>query len=148
LWQEANENNTSSRKYNNNHVLSRPFCLWDSDHVIPKQRQDPAKRVDSFGRCASYGTQLQQQQQENNADGISSSQQYDAKKRHHYFARKERYHEDEMTVVCSVWNDFCKEHWPELYATSFSEPDAFQVSTMGHSVNHQEANDDETGEDT
>jgi hypothetical protein len=25
--------------------------------------------------------------------------------------------------VCGIWNDFCKEHWPELYATSFAEPD-------------------------
>jgi RNase H-fold protein (predicted Holliday junction resolvase) len=153
LWQQANSSSS-----NNNHVLSRPFCLWDSDHVIPKQRQDPAKRVDAFGRCASYGThahapqhhqQHQQQQKENensNGDPTGSTlyQQHDAKRRQEYFARKERYHEDEMTVVCSVWNDFCKEHWPELYATSFSEPDALHASTMGRHAK-QNDNDDQTG---
>lgn len=149
LWHQANKSS------NNNHVLSRPFCLWDSDHVIPKQRQDPAKRVDAFGRCASYGTQKIISHVESSKDGNSSTlyQQCDTKRRQEYFARKERYHEDEMTVVCGVWNDFCKEHWPELYATSFSEPDPLHKTTMGRNVKHQNNvvaadDDDETVEDT
>jgi RNase H-fold protein (predicted Holliday junction resolvase) len=124
LWQQANEDR--------HNVLSRPFCLWDSDHVVPKQRQDPAKRVDAFGRCASYGTEKAEEEEEittdeedENADSsLPLSRRH---KRQDYFASKERYHEDEMTVVVGVWNDFCKEHWPELYSTSFAEPDERDV---------------------
>jgi RNase H-fold protein (predicted Holliday junction resolvase) len=83
-------------------LLSKPFCLWDSEHVVPKQRKDPTKHVDGFGRCASYGKTTTKAE---------------------HIASKEQYHEDELTVVVEVWNDFCKEHWPELYANSFAEPD-------------------------
>jgi hypothetical protein len=72
----------------------RPLCLWDSDHIIPKQRADPKLQVDGFGRCASYG----------NTSGEKE-----------YIASKSQYHEDENTVVVRVWEDFCKEHWPDLY---------------------------------
>jgi RNase H-fold protein (predicted Holliday junction resolvase) len=99
LWEKSNG---GSHPYD---VLARPFCLWDSSHIIPKQRKDPAKRVDEFGRCASYGKKDPKKK-----DGA-------------YFASVKRYHEDELAVVCGVWDDFCKEHWPELYTTSFAEPD-------------------------
>jgi RNase H-fold protein (predicted Holliday junction resolvase) len=146
LWQQAN--NSGRKNNNNNHVLSRPFCLWDSDHVIPKQRQDPAKRVDSFGRCASYGNHAPQKEGNEKGNSNTLHEKSDTKTRQEYFARKERYHEDEMTVVCGVWNDFCKEHWPELYATSFSEPDVFQASSMRRNVDQEDEIDDEIGKDT
>lgn len=80
-----------------NSLLSgnRPLCLWDSGHIIPKQRANPRLNVDSFGRCAQYGN---------------------ATTKNEHRASKEQYHEDELTVVQQVWNDFCKEHWPELHA--------------------------------
>lgn len=127
LWQQANSNtnnNSSDQNDTNkqrNNVLSRPFCLWDSDHVVPKQHQDPAKRVDAFGRCASYGTYNNKEEDDDSADTQEDGPQARRRQRQDYFASKERYHIDEMTVVVGVWNDFCKEHWPELYATSFSE---------------------------
>jgi len=74
---------------------SRPLCLWDSGHIIPKQKLNPRLTVDSFGRCAQYGN-------------VSTKNEYRAS--------KEQYHEDELTVVQQVWNDFCKEHWPELHS--------------------------------
>ncbi len=94
LWEKSNGGT--------NDLFSKPFCLWDSEHVVPKQRKDPTKKVDEFGRCASYGKTT---------------------KKAEHIASKEQYHEDELTVVVGVWNNFCKEHWPELYANSFAEPD-------------------------
>ena len=73
---------------------SRPLCLWDSEHIAPKQKEDPLKRVDAYGRCASYATTSLQDE---------------------YRASENQYHEDENTVVVRVWEDFCKEHWPDLY---------------------------------
>lgn len=79
---------------NSNIVSSgRPLCLWDSGHIVPKQKANPRLNVDSFGRCAQYGNTSTKQE---------------------YRASQEQYHEDELTVVQQVWNDFCKEHWPEL----------------------------------
>lgn len=95
LWDKSNGGS--------NGVLSRPFCLWDAGHIVPKQRKNPRTHVDEFGRCASYSRTTS---------------------RGEYHASREQYHEDELTVVCQVWNDFCKEHWPELYLNSLSEPDA------------------------
>jgi hypothetical protein len=114
LWEKGQGGNTG--------VLSRPFCLWDAEHVVPKQRNDPAKRVDEFGRCAQYGAEKATDSFEDSDAAIAPHAQQN------YFASKERYHEDELTMVCEVWNDFCKEHWPELYAFSFSEPDERQNS--------------------
>jgi hypothetical protein len=99
-----------------NNVLSagRPLCLWDSGHIIPNHKSNPRLQVDSFGRCAQYGNTSTKQE---------------------YRASKEQYHEDELTVVQQVWNDFCKEHWPDLHAASkekksvATKPDT--VSTYG-----------------
>lgn len=79
---------------------SLPLCLWDSGHIVPKQRANPNLTVDSFGRCAQYGNTTT---------------------KHEYRASEEQYHEDELTVVQQVWNDFCKEHWPDLYEKESSE---------------------------
>jgi hypothetical protein len=73
----------------------RPLCLWDSGHIIPKQKANPRLSVDSFGRCAQYGNTTTKQE---------------------YRASQEQYYEDELTVVQQVWGDFCKVHWPELYS--------------------------------
>jgi len=75
-------------------AVNRPLCLWDSDHIVPKQRADPKLQVDGFGRCASY---------------CKTSGETE------YIASKAQYHEDENTVVLRVWEDFCKEHWPDIY---------------------------------
>jgi len=72
LWKQSNggnnnnDNSNSSNNHNNDNnnsgvndgsggLLSRPFCLWDAGHIDLKQRTDPSRRVDVFGRCASYG---------------------------------------------------------------------------------------------
>jgi hypothetical protein len=100
LIDKSKEHNSNS---NSNNVSlaspSRPLCLWDSEHIIPKQKQDPKLQVDSFGRCASYSKTTEKQE---------------------YRASVEQYHEDENTVVVKVWEDFCREHWPELYQSSVS----------------------------
>jgi hypothetical protein len=85
-----------------NDILSsgRPLCLWDSGHIIPKQKANPRLNVDSFGRCAQYGNTSSQQE---------------------YRASKEQYYEDELTVVQEVWDDFCKAHWPDLNTNSAEE---------------------------
>ena len=87
-------------------VLSknRPLCLWDSEHIVPKQKEDPKKRVDMYGRCASYATTSEKEE---------------------YKASENQYHEDENTVVVQVWEDFCKEHWPELFSARHQEDDDF-----------------------
>eukprot|EP00934_Nitzschia_sp_Nitz4_P005085 Nitzschia sp. Nitz4//scaffold117_size69655//18167//18997//NITZ4_006018-RA/size69655-processed-gene-0.23-mRNA-1//1//CDS//3329533633//5075//frame0 len=87
----------SSQAANKNIVLSpnRPLCLWDCGHIMPKHRSNPRTNVDSFGRCARF---------------VNTSTNSE------YRASKEQYHEDELTVVQQVWNDFCKAHWPDLVA--------------------------------
>jgi len=102
-------------------LLSRPFCLWDAGHI------DLAK-VDAFGRCASYGKENESLALETTAprslsppletkpnELVSTTEQY-CKKETNYFASKEQYYEDELTVVLGVWDDFCREHWPDLYS--------------------------------
>ena len=84
---------------------NRPLCLWDSAHIIPKQRNDPQKKIDGFGRCASYGSRTLNEKRE-------------------YIASESQYHEDENTVVVRVWQDFCKEHWPDLCQESSISDDA------------------------
>jgi hypothetical protein len=94
---------------NNNNVLStsRPLCLWDSGHIIPKLREDPKLHVDTFGRCPSYGNTTDKRE---------------------YRASEEQYHEDELTVVCQVWDDFCHEHWPELHQSVEAEKEDIRAS--------------------
>ena len=84
-----------------------PFCLWDAGHINPT---DPSKKVDGFGRCASYG---KEKEAPRTKELSSTTDQYFNKEKN-YFASKEQYFEDEQTVVLGVWNDFCNEHWPEL----------------------------------
>ena len=103
LWERSNEtipddesSDASTLELQRGGLLSRPFCLWDAGHI---NLSDPAHRVDNFGRCSSYG-------KENEKAEL---------KEKNYFASKEQYYEDELTVVLGVWDDFCREHWPELY---------------------------------
>lgn len=103
----------------NNLLSGRPLCLWDSGHIIPKQKANPRLKVDSFGRCAQYGN-------------ISTKPEYRAS--------KEQYYEDELTVVQQVWDDFCKEHWPELYSNSHE--------VTPKDTNASSTNDEPTVEDT
>ena len=51
----------------------------------------------------------------------------DKSKEKNYFASKEQYYEDELTVVLGVWDDFCKEHWPELCA--MPEPESNETTS-------------------
>ncbi|VEU34543.1 unnamed protein product [Pseudo-nitzschia multistriata] len=92
-------------------ILSRPFCLWDAGHIDVKQRADPSKRVDAFGRCASYGREARE------PPVARGQERRDNENENTYFASKEQYYEDELTVVLGVWDDFCREHWPDLYET-------------------------------
>lgn len=118
----ANGNGTINGATIKNHdrggFLSRPFCLWDAGHIDLKQRADPSKRVDVFGRCASYGrettttTQMDSVSTNNNNNATTGPRDPQG---HEYFAGKEQYYEDELTVVLGVWDDFCREHWPDLY---------------------------------
>jgi len=149
LWERSNEKNTATTstdahdlRNNNNHnlerggLLSRPFCLWDAGHI---DLSDPSKKVDSFGRCASYGkenpssdvtqtptpaseTRLQKQP-------LSSTDRYYNKEKN-YFASKEQYHEDELTVVLGVWDDFCREHWPDIICATNNDVN-FEVEEEG-----------------
>jgi hypothetical protein len=145
LWKQSNSgnNNNNSNNHNNNDnnnnsknngvnggsggLLSRPFCLWDAGHIDLKQRTDPSRRVDVFGRCASYGgssssdsTSKKDSSDDHSIIASSSSSSTSTvpesnnsnTRNNNYFASKEQYHEDELTVVVGIWNDFCKEHWP------------------------------------
>jgi len=172
LWERSNESiaasassaDDASLDANNNNrnlqerggLLSRPFCLWDAGHIDLKQRADPSKRVDVFGRCASYGKEQPRSSSEwsqrtRAADGSSSSSSTsstsastahtsrygnDGSKACDYFASKEQYHEDELTVVLGVWDDFCREHWPDLYITA-------AAATSSNSPNLHSNNDEE-----
>lgn len=110
LWERSNENAMICEQRGG--LLSRPFCLWDAGHV---DLADPAKRVDSFGRCASYGKESEKPiSRHNNDDDCSNSDELEDRFEKSYFASKEQYYEDELTVVLGVWDDFCREHWPEL----------------------------------
>ena len=177
LWEQSNggnnSNNDNSNSNNHNHnnhnnddnnnnginggsrgLLSRPFCLWDAGHIDLKQRTDPSRRVDAFGRCASYGgsssssssdstststkdssddhsilasssssssTSTSTVPESNNSNNNSNT------RNSKYFAGKEQYHEDELTVVVGIWNDFCKEHWPTL---TLSPPTAISTKAL------------------
>jgi hypothetical protein len=157
LWEQSNGGNNNNNNHNNHNsnnnnnnnnnngvngvnggsggLLSRPFCLWDAAHIDLKQRTDPSRRVDVFGRCASYGfgssssTSKKDSSDEHSITSSSSSSstatatatvpesnknKNSNTRNNKYFAGKEQYHEDESTVVVGIWNDFCKEHWPTL----------------------------------
>jgi hypothetical protein len=64
---------------------SRPACLWDGEH------RESAE--DAWGRMALYS-------------------QTSVKTLH--LASEEQYR-DHDTLAADVWNDFCRNHWPELY---------------------------------
>merc|ERR1712224_311442 len=50
--------------------------------------------------------------------------------RREYFASAEQYHEDERTAVVNVWNDYCREHWPDLWREEeLSKHSAVAVTT-------------------
>ena len=68
-------------------VLSpaRPVCLWDEEHNVPHE--------DEWGRNATYSK-------------ISNKTCHQAS--------KEQYG-DHNSVAVDVWNDFVREHWPDLY---------------------------------
>ena len=177
LWEQSNggnnsnNDNSNSNNYNhNNHnnddndnnginggsrgLLSRPFCLWDAGHIDLKQRTDPSRRVDAFGRCASYGgsssssdstsTSAKDSSDDHSILASSSSSSSTSSststvpesnnsnnnsntRNSKYFAGKEQYHEDELTVVVGIWNDFCKEHWPTL---TLSPPTAISTKAL------------------
>jgi hypothetical protein len=162
LWEQSNggnNNNDNSNNHNhNNHnnnnnnsvnggsggLLSRPFCLWDAGHIDLKQRTDPSRRVDVFGRCASYGgnSSSDSTSKKDSSDDHSilasstststvpesnNSNNNRNTRNNKYFASKEQYHEDELTVVVGIWNDFCKEHWPTL---TLSPPTAISKKAL------------------
>lgn len=117
LWERSNETipddesaDASTLELQRGGLLSRPFCLWDAGHI---NLSDPAHKVDNFGRCSSYGMQNEKAE--------------DKSKEKNYFASKEQYYEDELTVVLGVWDDFCKEHWPELCANP--EPESEEATS-------------------
>jgi len=115
---------TTKKNHDRGGFLSRPFCLWDAGHIDLKQRADPSKRVDVFGRCASYGrettttTQMDSVCTKITPAANTSTAVRDPQGHKKYFAGKAQYHEDELTVVLGVWDDFCREHWPDLYESS------------------------------
>jgi len=113
LFERSNETNIANEELEHTKLgglLSRPFCLWDAGHINPT---DPSKWVDDFGRCASYGKEKELDEAHTVSDD-EYSDRYISKEKN-YFASKEQYYEDELTVVLGVWDDFCKEHWPEFH---------------------------------
>jgi len=144
LWQRSNETITAktatdahthdlnttintTQHHEPRGLLSRPFCLWDAGHI---DLADPSKRIDAFGRCASYGkqepssssaTQTPSPPSETppNEAMFTTDRYYN--KGTNYLASKQQYHEDERTVVLGVWDDFCREHWPDLCATTVAK---------------------------
>lgn len=158
LWERSNEtittdagttthklayNNNNSTKKNNEQggLLSRPFCLWDAGHI---NLADPSKKVDAFGRCASYGKEnsiLASNEPALSTSTTNNDQYYNTKEK--YFASKEQYHEDELTVVLGVWDDFCREHWPDLCAAKSTKS-----NTVKDEVEEGELGDDDENETT
>jgi hypothetical protein len=65
---------------------SRPACLWDGEH------RESAE--DSWGRMALYSHPSSEK-----TVHVASEEQY----------------QDHDTLAADVWNDFCRNHWPELY---------------------------------
>jgi hypothetical protein len=117
-----NNNNSNKKNHEQGGLLSRPFCLWDAGHI---NLADPSKRVDAFGRCASYGKENSRPSNEPALSTTDHDQYYNTKNK--YFAGKEQYHEDELTVVLGVWDDFCREHWPDLCAAKNNNDVKYEV---------------------
>lgn len=68
----------------------RTFALWDDHHFAPDD--------DVFGRSAKYGEACRH------------------KDKTEYYASREQYaHKCSSAVAATVWNDFCMQHWPEIY---------------------------------
>jgi RNase H-fold protein (predicted Holliday junction resolvase) len=95
----------------------RPVCFWNSSSHAVLETTDP------WGRCPSYATpdecytttaatkvvavdQQQQQQQELSPPPRTGI----------HVASKEQYHQNEHLVAATVWDDFCRVHWPVLHA--------------------------------
>jgi hypothetical protein len=72
---------------------SRPLCLWDGE-------RSTHEKEDEWGRCAAYTR--------------TSDKQV-------HRASEEQYNQDENIVAASVWNDFCRVHWPEVFAQPVKE---------------------------
>jgi len=83
---------------------SRPFCLWDDHHF----RQDD----DEWGRSQVYAKRTT-----NKLEHKASEEQYA--------------HECSSSLAVDVWNDFCRQQWPELY----------QVDDTGKTLSVEEDSD-------
>jgi len=130
-------------------LLSRPFCLWDARRI---DRGHPRKRVDAFGRCVSYGKNQEPRPSSSDSapasrrslsettrpllrSNVNSNNNYNtaskstATDERDYFAGREQYHEDEHTVVLGVWEDFCREHWPDLWRSAVATTTVWSSGT-------------------
>lgn len=77
---------------------TRPLCLYDMNHHIPSE--------DEWGRSAVYSEICN--------------------KKVHVSSERELYQsEDTSEIVTSLWNDFCKTHWPDV--TAFCNPSMMAV---------------------
>jgi len=142
LWERSYESSTAAKtstdarthelnRCNNPEqggLLSRPFCFWDAGHI---DAAFASNKEDSFGRCASYGkkkqlsnsfksptltrTLSQPFENEKSTEPWITAYRRDSKEKYH-FSGKKQYYEDELTVLLGLWNDFSKEHWPDLCA--------------------------------
>jgi len=135
-------------------LLSRPFCLWDARRI---DQGHPRKRVDAFGRCVSYGKNQEPQPTSDSAPApkrllsettppffcSNVNNYYNTPSKstatgtidryfhdeRDYFAGREQYHEDEHTVVLGVWEDFCREHWPDLWRSAVATTTVWSSDT-------------------
>jgi len=82
---------------------SRLFCLWDGEHVTPKE--------DEWGRCPSFGESTAKTLH------VASLEQYN--------------YESSSATAVNVWNDFCRVHWPEIHKEQNNEEELNRFNTDG-----------------
>lgn len=138
-------------------ILSRPFCLWDAgriDIADPVKQVDSFGRCTSHGKEKQLSNDTDslstskpplsekiqpvlhrgyKNKNNNNTASTSitrtsSTDQYFHDEKN-YFAGSEQYYEDEQTVVLGVWEDFCREHWPDLCTSTIETTNEESITT-------------------
>jgi hypothetical protein len=84
----------------------RPICLWDPRHTV-----EESDRIDDWGRSKEYTR-------------ISTKTEYIASSERYY-----NYGNDDDSSAVSLWEDFCRVHWPKAMAGTEKDKEETRTTT-------------------
>lgn len=92
---------------------NRPACLWDLEHHLPQE--------DRWGRTSVYSTTS------NKNVYVASEEEEEG----------ESQDQHGMLAAVDIWNDFCRTHWPEMYAAAAAQQERQQLERDDCANNNQ-----------